>query len=437
MKGIVWVGAALLAASAAADLHQQIDTGAAAVAADVIAWRRDIHAHPELSNRETRTAALVAAHLRSLDIDVTAGVAHTGVVGVLRGGKPGGVVALRADMDALPVVEETGLPYASKVRSQYLGQEVGVMHACGHDNHVAILLGVATVLAGVRDQLPGTVKFIFQPAEEGPPPGEEGGAEMMVAQGVLKNPDVEAIFGLHVMQLDTTGQVSMRPLGAMASSQRFELVVKGRQTHGAMPWSGIDPIVIASEIVGALQTIVSRQVNLATSPAVVTVGTFHSGVRNNIIPDDATLTGTIRTFDPQVTNLVHTRMREIATGIAAGLGGEAILTIHEGNPATINDATLLERMRPSLVRVYGDANVRESAPVMAAEDFAFYQQQVPGLFFFVGVRPPDVPAEAQIPNHSPKFYADENALENAVRAMASLAVDYLQPQQALVPISSR
>lgn len=419
----------LLCATVHADLNEDIDDAAAAVETNVIGWRRDIHKHPELSNHEVRTAALVASYLKTLDIEVTTGVAHTGVVGVLRGGKPGKVVALRADMDALPVVEETGLPYASTVTSQYLGQDVGVMHACGHDNHVAILMGVAKVLSSVRAQLPGTVKFIFQPAEEGAPPGEEGGAEMMVQEGVLKNPDVDAVFGLHVMQLNRTGEVSMRPLGAMASSQRFEIVVKGRQTHGAMPWSGIDPIVIASQIVVALQTIVSRRVDITSSPAVVTVGTFQSGVRNNIIPDDAKLTGTIRTFDPEVTKAVHAQVTEIATGIAQSQGAEATLSISEGTPPTINDPALLTQMRPTLVRIYGDANVLTSRPLMAAEDFAVYQQHVPGLFFFVGVRPPDVAADAAIPNHSPKFYADENALKDAVRAMASLAADYLQQQQ--------
>ncbi len=387
----------LLCSTVHADLNEDIDEAAAAVETNVIGWRRDIHKHPELSNHEVRTAALVASYLKTLDIEVTTGVAHTGVVGILRGGKPGPdprkdrVVALRADMDALPVVEETGLPYASTVTTQYLGQDVGVMHACGHDNHVAILMGVAKVLSSVRAQLPGTVKFIFQPAEEGAPPGEEGGAEMMVQEGVLKNPDVDAIFGLHVMQLDRAGQVSMRPLGAMAGSQRFEIVVKGRQTHGAMPWAGIDPIVISSEIVGALQTIVSRRVNIAASPAVVTVGSFHSGVRNNIIPDEAKLTGTIRTFDPAVNKAVRDEMNGIVTGIAQSMGAQATLVVGEGNPPTINDPALLTQMRPTLVRVYGDANVLTSNPLMAAEDFAFYQQQVPGLFFFVGVRPPDVP----------------------------------------------
>lgn len=425
MKSAVAAMVGLLCATAHADLHQDIDNGAAAVETNVIAWHRDIHKNPELSNREVRTSAMVAAYLKTLGIEVTTGVAHTGVVGILHGGKPGKVVALRADMDALPVVEETGLPYASTVTSQYLGQEVGVMHACGHDNHTAILMGVAKVLAGVRQQLPGTVKFIFQPAEEGAPPGERGGAQMMVEEGVLTNPNVDAIFGLHVMQIAATGQVAMRPLGAMASSQRFEIVIKGKQTHGAMPWAGIDPIVVGSQIVGALQTIVSRRVNIASSPAVVTVGTFRSGVRNNIVPGDAALTGTIRTFDPDVTKAVQAQMHDIVTGIAAANGAEATLSISDSTPATINDPALLEQMRPSLVRIYGDANVVVSEPVMAAEDFAVYQQHVPGLFFFVGVRPPNVPAEEAIPNHSPKFYADEAALKNAVRAMASLAADYL------------
>jgi len=421
--------ALLLCATARADLDDDIDASSAAVEDNVIAWHRDFHENPELSNREVRTAAFVAAYLKTLDIDVSTGIAHTGVVGILRGGKPGKVVALRADMDALPVVEETGLSYASTATTQYLGQDVGVMHACGHDSHVAILMGVAKVLASVRAQLPGTVKFIFQPAEEGAPPGEEGGAGMMVRAGVLKNPDVDAIFGLHVMQLDQTGQVSMRPLGAMASSQRFEIVVKGRQTHGATPWSGIDPIVIASQIVVGLQTIVSRRVDISSSPAVVTVGTFHSGTRNNIIPDDAKLTGTIRTFEPAVSEAVRDEMQQIATGIAQSQGAEATLSLSEGNPATINDPALLDQMRPTLVRIYGDANVHVSRPLMLAEDFAFYQQQVPGLFFFVGVRPADVPEDAAIPNHSPKFFADESALKDAVRAMASLAADYLRLQQ--------
>ncbi len=428
MRWFVWVGLVVLLSTGAAyaDIYQQIDAGAATVNDEVIAWRRDLHQHPELSNREVRTAALVADALRTLNIEVTTGIARTGVVGVLRGGQAGGVVALRADMDALPVVETTGLAFASTVRSQYDGESVGVMHACGHDNHVAILLGVATVLAGIREQLPGTVKFIFQPAEEGAPAGEEGGADVMVAEGVLENPHVDAIFGLHVMQLDEVGQVSVRARGLMASSQRFEIDITGRQSHGAMPWAGVDPIVIGAQIVTALQTIVARSVDITSAPAVVTVGTFHSGVRYNIIPGTATLKGTIRTFDPTDAEVLPRRVRDIAVAIAGAMGGSASMTLGDANPVTFNDPTLTQRMRPSLVRVYGDANVLEKPPQTTAEDFSFYQQHVPGMFFFVGVRPAGVPASQAIPNHSPQFDADEGALENAVRAMATLAVDYLE-----------
>jgi amidohydrolase len=398
------LGALLLtvSATAGADLHEAIDEGAARVEAQVIAWRRDIHQHPELSNREERTAALVAKHLQSLGIDVKTKVAHTGVVGVLKGGKPGPVVALRADMDALPVVEQTGLPYASKAKSTYLGQEVGVMHACGHDAHVAILLGVATTLAGMREDLPGTVKFIFQPAEEGAPPGEEGGAGMMVGEGALKDPAVDAIFGLHVGQQQAVGQAAYRPEGMMASAQRFEIRIKGKQTHGAMPWAGIDPIVA------------------------VTIGTFQAGVRNNLVPQEAVLSGTIRTFDRATTESVHRQLRDISTHIATSMGATAEVTIDDGTPITYNDPALARRMRPTLERVYGASNVVESPRVTVAEDFSEFQREIPGLFFFIGVRPPTVPIEQAIPNHSPFFFTDETALRDGVRVMAGLAVDYLQ-----------
>ena len=420
------VGALTIAASALADLHDAIDAGSTKVEADVIAWRRDIHEHPELSNRETRTAALVAKHLKSLRLEVTTGVAHTGVVGVLKGGKPGPVVALRADMDALPVVEQTGLPYASTAKATYLGQEVGVMHACGHDAHVAILLGTATTLAALRNELPGTVKFIFQPAEEGAPPDEEGGAAMMIREGVLRNPDVEAIFGLHVGQEQTVGQASYRTHGMMASAQRFEIRITGKQTHGAMPWAGVDPIVIGAQIVTALQTVVSRRVDVTAEPAVVTVGTFQSGTRNNIVPQEAVLSGTIRTFAPETTKTVHRELTNIATHVATSLGGSAEVKIDEGTSITYNDPALAQRMRPTLERVYGASNIAETPRVTVAEDFAEYQREIPGLFFFVGVRPPNAPREQAIPNHSPFFFVDEAALRDGVRAMAGLAVDYLE-----------
>jgi amidohydrolase len=418
--------AALSSWPAHADLAQGIDAAARAIEDQVVAWRRDIHQHPELSNREFRTSALVAEHLERLGLEVQTGIAHTGVVGVLRGGRPGPVVALRADMDALPVVERTGLPFASTARSTYEGQEVGVMHACGHDAHVAILLGAATVLSGLRADLPGTIKFIFQPAEEGAPKGEQGGAGLMVSEGVLENPDVEAIFGLHVGQGDAVGHASYRPRGAMASAQRFEIRVQGRQTHGAQPWAGVDPIVVGAHIVTALQTIVSRQLEITRAPAVVTVGTFHAGVRNNIVPDAAELSGTIRTFDPGMRDAIHEKIVRIATSVAESMGATAEVEIDPGVPVTYNDVGLTEAMLPTLQAVYGSGNVHLGEPITGAEDFSFYQERVPGLFFFVGGRPADVPASGAIPNHSPLFTIDEGALVPGVTVMSRLAVDYLE-----------
>ena len=420
------VAAAVASPVVAAGVEDRVARDARAVEAQVIAWRRDIHEHPELSNREFRTSALVAEHLRSLGMEVTTGVAHTGVVGVLPGGRPGPVVALRADMDALPVVERTGLPYASTVRSTYEGQDVGVMHACGHDNHVAILMGTAQVLAGLREQIPGTVKFIFQPAEEGAPKGEEGGAPMMIGEGVLKNPDVEAVFGLHISQGDEVGQMSYRPRGAMASAQRFDIRVRGRQTHGAQPWAGVDPIVVGAYIVTALQTIVSRQLEITRGPAVVTIGTFHAGVRNNIVPDEALMSGTIRSFDPDMRAAIHDKLEKIAVSVAQSMGAEATVEIERGLPVTFNDPELTESMLPTLRSVYGAGNVRLGEPITGAEDFSFYQEEVPGFFFFIGGRPRDVPQEQAIPNHSPLFYVDEGALVLGVEAMSRLAVDYLE-----------
>ena len=408
------------------ELYGAIDEASAAVEAQVVAWRRDVHEHPELSNREYRTAKLVAAHLNDLGLEVTTGVSNTGVVGVLRGGKPGPVVALRADMDALPVVEQTGLPYASKVTADYLGKEVGVMHACGHDNHVAILMGVASVLTGLREELPGTVKFIFQPAEEGAPAGEESGAEVMIREGVLENPDVDAIFALHVFQAGTVGVASYRSGGAMASAQSYEIEIVGQQTHGARPWEGVDPIVAGAQIVTALQTIVSRQVDITVSPAVVTVGTFESGMRFNIVPDRAKLTGTIRTYDVETRELIHRQVREIATSVGGALGAEVNVTIDRGVPVTYNDPKLTAAMVPTLERVYGKENVTTGPRQTGAEDFSFFQEKIPGFYFAIGVRPVDVPPEETIPNHSPFFYADEAALVPGVSAMANVAYDYLK-----------
>ena len=413
--------------SAVADvLNETIADEVAAVADRVVAWRRDIHANPELSNREFRTSELVAEHLHDLGIEVQTGVAHTGVVGVLEGGKPGPVIALRADMDALPVTEKTGLPYASKVRGEYQGREVGVMHACGHDNHVAILMGAAEVLAAVRDELPGTVKFLFQPAEEGPPKGENGGAKMMIEEGVLQNPQVDAVVGLHISQSDVVGRASFRSLGMMASAQRFDVEITGSQTHGALPWSGVDPIVTGAQIVNGLQTIASRQVDITQHPVVVTVGKFEAGVRNNIVPETARLSGTIRTFDPNVRAQVHEKIERIVTQVAHSQGATATVEIDPGVPVTYNHAELTSQLRPTLEAVYGSDNVSLPPLITGAEDFSFFQEQVPGFFFFIGGRPNDVPAKMAIPNHSPFFYVDESALPLGVHAMSRLAVDYLR-----------
>ncbi len=408
----------------AAPLQAELDRRAEAVLPRVVAWRRDVHQHPELGNRETRTAALVAEHLRALGLEVRTGVAHTGVVGLLRGGRPGAVVALRADMDALPVTEEVDLPFKSTVRTTYNGRETGVMHACGHDNHVAILMGVAEVLAGMRAQLPGSVRFIFQPAEEGPPAGEEGGAPMMVREGVLADPRVDAIFGLHVFPYPV-GTIHTRPGGLMASSDTLRIVVRGRQTHGALPWLGVDPVVVAAQIVLGLQTITSRQVDLTKSPVVVTIGSIQGGNRSNIIPDVVTLEGTLRTFDPALRLELHEIVRRTATSIAAAAGAEATVAIELGNGVTTNDPALVQRMEPSLRRVAGAALELNAGVTTTAEDFSVYQERVPGLFFFLGVTPKGVDPKSAAPNHSPRFFADEGALITGVRALASLAVDYL------------
>jgi amidohydrolase len=411
-------------AAQASRLDADVDRRAAQVVGKVVAWRRDIHANPELSNRETRTGELVAQHLRSLGIEVRSGVAHTGVVGVLRGGRPGPVVALRADMDALPVTEEVDVPFASKVRATYNGQEVGVMHACGHDAHTAMLMGAAEVLAGMRRDLPGTVVFIFQPAEEGVPAGERGGAALMIEEGALANPKPDAIFGLHVFPYPA-GEIRYRPGGAMASSDALRIVVHGRQTHGALPWAGIDPIVVAAQIVLGLQTITSRQVDITAAPAIVTVGAINGGVRYNIIPDSVVMIGTIRTFDTSVQRDIHERVRRTAESIAQSAGATAQVSIDTVAPVTYNDPALTERMLPTLRDVAGADHVQLGLPLTPAEDFSRYQQRIPGLFFFLGITPPGTDPRSAAPNHSPRFFVDEAALPVGVRALAHVAVDYL------------
>ena len=418
---IIAICTVLLPAQAlAADLNEKID----AVMPKVVEWRRDFHQHPELSNQEFRTAKIVADHLRSLGMEVETEVAHTGVVGTLRGGD-GPVVALRADMDGLPVTELVDLPFASKARGVYQGREVGVMHACGHDNHVAILMGVAEVLAGMGDDLPGTVKFIFQPAEEGTPDGSVGGAELMLMEGAFENPRPDVVFGLHVFPFPA-GTIATRPGGLMASSDRHQITIKGKQTHGAVPWAGVDPIVTASQVVLGLQTIVSRQLDATLTPSIVTIGRVEGGVRNNIIPESVELEGTIRTFDAETRIDIHKRIRRTATNIAEAAGATADIVIDQGYGVTRNDPNLFRQMSPTLERVAGDRFI-EASQTTTAEDFSYFANEVPGLFLFLGVAPDD--PTLIYPNHSPRFYADERALPVGVEALTSMTLDYMMSEQ--------
>lgn len=424
---VIGLVALLLAGAPAAWADAALDAAVVAIEPKVVAWRRDIHQHPELGNREFRTSALVAEHLKGLGIEVKTGVAHTGVVGTLVGGRPGPVIALRADMDALPVTERVDLPYASKARGTYNGQEVGVMHACGHDAHVAILMGVAEILSQRRESIPGTIKFFFQPAEEGPPAGEEGGAELMVREGVMDHPKVEAVFGLHVNSVLQTGQIAYRPGGTMASAESFRIVIKGKQAHGAYPWSSVDPIVTATQVVMGLQTIVSRNVELTEGAAVVSVGRIHGGVRSNIIPEQVELEGTLRALNEETRILLRERVRAVATQIAGAMGATVDVTVPDGvaYPVTFNDPELTARMLPSLQRAAGAENVLLRPAVTGAEDFSFFAQKAPGLFVFLGGRDPALP-EARAPgHHTPEFQIDDRGLDLGVRVMAQLALDYL------------
>jgi len=403
-----------------AELSPAMEAGVQAVMPDVVAWRRDFHEHPELGNSEFRTAGIIAAHLRELGMEVQTEVAHTGVIGILRGGD-GPVVALRADMDALPVTELVDLPFASKAVGEYQGREVGVMHACGHDNHVAILMGVAEVLAGLGDDLPGTVKFIFQPAEEGTPDQSVGGAELMMQEGAFDAPTPDAVFGLHVFPYPV-GAIATRPGGLMASSDFFRITVRGKQTHGAVPWAGVDPIVTASQIVMGLQTITSRQLDATLTPSIVTVGKIEGGVRNNIIPESVEMVGTIRTFDAETRLDIHGRVRRTATQIAEAAGATAEVEIDLGYGVTRNDPDLYRQMAPTLEAVAGD-NFVEAQQTTTAEDFSYFANAAPGLFLFLGVAPED--PSLVYPNHSPRFYADERALPVGVRALTALTLDYM------------
>jgi amidohydrolase len=396
------------------------------VEAKVIEWRRDIHQNPELSNREFKTAEKVAKHLTSLGIEVKTGVAHTGVVGILKGDQPGKVVALRADMDALPVTERNDLAFKSTVTAEFLGKQSGVMHACGHDTHTAILMGVAEVLAKNKDKLRGTVKFIFQPAEEGPPPGEEGGALMMIKEGVLKNPDVDAIFGLHINSQTPAGVIAYKSGGAMAAAQRFVINVKGKQSHGSQPWGGVDPILISAKIIDGLQTIISRESDLTNEAAVISVGKITAGVRFNIIPESAEMIGTIRTLDYDMQKHINQRMEEMVPAIARAYGGDATIEIKSSTDITYNDPALVTDMLPSLTMVAGEENVKAQKAKTGAEDFSYFQRDVPGFYFFLGGMTPG--NTESFPHHTPDFMIDESGLLLGVKALSQMSLDYLSKE---------
>ncbi len=407
------------------DPNDLINRQADAIEQKVIAWRHHLHEYPELSNREFKTAEYVAAHLKALGIEFKTGVAHTGIIGIIKGGKPGPVVALRADMDALPVTERVRIPFASKVKSTYLGEEVGVMHACGHDTHVAMLMGAAEILVGMKDQLKGTVVLLFQPAEEGAPPGEEGGAELMVKQGALDNPKVDVVFGLHINSATEVGKVRYKPGGTMAAVNSYTLKVKGKQTHGSAPWSGIDPITISAQIIQGFQMIISRQTELTKEPAVISVGKITGGVRSNIIPEEVELIGTIRTLDKEMQADIHERMRRTATNIAEAWGATVELTIDRGYPVTYNDPELTAKMLPTLEATLGKGNVLLGKAITGAEDFSFFAEKVPGLFLFLGGMPIGQDPDTAAPHHTPDFFIDDSSMKHGVKLLCNLTLDYM------------
>ncbi len=406
--------------------RSHVEELSAGVEPKVIAWRRDIHAHPELSNRETRTAKLVAEHLKRLGLEVQAGVAHTGVIGFLKGGRPGPTVAIRADMDALPVTEKTDVPFKSTVTTVYRGETVGVMHACGHDSHTAMLMGIAQILAGVRTSLPGNVLFIFQPAEEGAPEGEEGGAALMLKEGLFDKYHPDVIFGMHVWSAQRSGEIAYRAGPVMAAVDSFKIVVQGRQAHGSRPWQSVDPIVTSAQIVNALQTVVSRDIDLTENPAVVSVGAIKGGIRSNIIPDHVEMLGTLRTFTPQQRTAILDHMTRIISNTAAANGATAELVVEPGGaPVLYNDPALTRRILPSLQRVVGADHVVESNVITASEDYSYFAQKVPSVYFFVGVTPPDQDPLKAPSNHSDYFYLDERGIPVGLHAMTQVVLDYL------------
>lgn len=403
-----------------------VDQQADALEEQVIQWRRQLHQNPELSNREFETAKMVARHLEGLGLEVRTGIAHTGVVGILRGGKPGPVVALRADMDALPVTERVDIPFASKVTTTYLGEPSGVMHACGHDTHVAMLMGAAQILTGMKDQIAGSVVFIFQPAEEGAPPGEEGGAELMVKEGVLDDPKVDVVFGLHINAQTEVGTVKYKPGGAMAAVNRMVIKIKGKQTHGSQPWGGVDPISISAQVIQGLQMIVSRQMELTKEPLVISIGKIHGGVRSNIIPEEVEMVGTIRTLDEEMQKDVHERIRRTVVNIAESWGASAEVEIEKGYPVTYNDPDLTATMLPAIQATAGEENVILTKAKTGAEDFSFFAREVPGLFLFLGGMPKGMDPKEAAPHHTPDFFIDESGMKLGVKLFCNLTLDYME-----------
>ncbi len=416
------------------DLIGKINTAADKIENKCIAWRRDLHKHPELGNNEFRTAKIIAAHLRSLGLEVKENVGKTGVIGILKGAKPGPCIGLRADMDALPVVERVDLPFASKVKSTYNGQDVGVMHACGHDTHVAILMSVAEVLAGMKNELKGTVKFIFQPAEEGAPEGEEGGAPLMIKEGALENPKVDVMFGLHINSQTEVGKIKYRSGGTMAASDWFKIKVKGKQTHGSQPWAGIDPVVVSAQIINGLQTIISRQTELTKNAAVISVSVINGGVRSNIIPEEVTMLGTIRTLDTGMQRIIHEKIKLTASKIAEASGATAETTIDKKTLVTYNNPELTKIMIPSFLKAAGAENVIEAEAVTGAEDFSFFAEKVPSIFFFIGGMEKGTDPNKAFPHHTPDFRIDESGMKTGVKAFCNMVFDYMNMQAA--PTSS-
>jgi amidohydrolase len=410
------------------NLAQDIHTKAVQLEEKTVAWRRDFHSHPELGNREFRTSKIIADHLRSLGIEVKEGVGKTGVVGILRGAKPGPCVGLRADIDALPITERTGLPFASTVKTQYNGQEVGVMHACGHDSHIAIMMTVAQILAGMKNDLNGTVKFIFQPAEEGPPEGEEGGAPLMIKEGALDNPKVDVMFGLHINSQTEVGVIKYRSGSMMAASDWFTIKVKGKGSHGSQPWMAIDPVVISAQIINGLQTILSRQIDLTKNPAVLSVCIVNGGVRANIIPEEVTLTGTIRTFDKESQKEIHEKIISIATHTAEASGGKADVAIDNKTLVTYNDPALVNRMLPTFKKVAGEKNVHEMTLVTGSEDFSFFADKVPSIFFYLGGMKKGQDSTTAFPHHTADFVIDESGFRLGVETFCNMVFDYLNEE---------